>query len=242
MLLVVAALAGCTPDRGEPDAAATTASSWADAATSMPTPAASAAAVPVLAGAYAPREECVQQPGWPAFAARLRAAIKARDAQAVAALADPAVKLDFGGGGGRAELIARLNGTKVAKPLWSELDALGALGCAFDKDGEMASLPWFFQQDITPLDPFEVLLAAGPNVLLLSRPDPAAKPVARLSWVLVKPIDASDWEAPYQQVTVIDHVEKGYVATRDLRSQIGYRLIASRGPQGWKIDAFIAGD
>lgn len=236
-LAVAACLVGCTPEQPERDPVAVP----TDAVTAAPSPSASAA-LPLLTGAFAPKDECAAQPGWAAFADQLRAAIKARDAKAVAALADPAIKLDFGGGTGRDELIARLNGTTKFEPLWPQLEALGSLGCAFDKDGNRATMPWFFQQDIAPHDPFEVLLTVGPDQMLLTGPDPKSAPVARLSWVLVKPVGSSDWEARYQRVSVIDHVETGYVATKALRSQIDYRLLATRGPQGWQIDALIAGD
>lgn len=91
---------------------------------------------------YAPADECAALPGFPAFRDKLFAAAKTRDPEALAALAEPEVKLDFGGGAGIEELKKRLAARDA--PLWSELEALAGLGCAADKG--VATLPWIFSR------------------------------------------------------------------------------------------------
>src|SRR6187397_2444490 len=83
---------------------------------------------PLAQGKWAPRDDCAEVEGADQFRERLAAAIEARDADAVVALAADDIKLDFGGGEGTAELRSRLEDDSW--DLWEELDALMALGCA----------------------------------------------------------------------------------------------------------------
>jgi hypothetical protein len=196
-----------------------------------PTPTAS-----VASGTYAPRDECGKLPGADAFRAQLAAAVKARDAQAVARLAAEEVKLDFGEGAGRTELIARL--VDPDTELWTALDELTALGCAASGEGEF-TLPWYFAQDI-PIDPYDGMIVTGDNVPLLQSAEAGAQTVATLHWDAIELVAGLYPEKPFQQVKFGD--KQGYVATDKLRSLIDYRLIASNRGGAWHIDAFIAGD
>lgn len=243
LLAAMFAVGGCSAEPQDEAPQPTGTGPAVPAAVAPPSLAPSAPAGPrLVSGPYAPRDECSGQPGWTRFSGRLQAAVKARDAAALAALANPAVKLDFGGGAGRATLIERLTDAKRGPQLWAALDALAGLGCGFDRDSGIAVLPWFFQQDLSPQDPFEVMLAAGPAVPLRSGAAPDSEPLARLSWVLVKPAAPLVPGARQVRVTTLDSKLSGHVAAQDLRSQLDYRLIATRGPDGWRIDAFVAGD
>src|SRR5688572_9566566 len=82
---------------------------------------------PLARGKWAPQDNCAEVEGADQFRALLAAAIRARDVDGVVALAADDVKLDFGGGAGRAELRSRLADPSLG--LWDELDALMALGC-----------------------------------------------------------------------------------------------------------------
>src|SRR5688500_15717313 len=88
---------------------------------------------PLAKGEWAPRDDCGQVEGAGAFRERLAAAVEARDAEALVALAASDILLDFGGGSGTAELRARLEDASF--DLWDELDALLALGCAANDQG-----------------------------------------------------------------------------------------------------------
>jgi hypothetical protein len=200
-------------------------------------PAAAPTPTPTVAnGTYAPRDECAKLAGSEAFRQQLADAVKARDAQAVAALAAENVKLDFGDGAGRTELIARL--VEPDTELWAALDELVALGCAVSGESEL-TLPWYFAQDI-PVDPYDGMIVTGEAVPLLQSADAGAATVVTLNWDAIELVAGLYPEKPFQQVKFGD--KQGYVATDKLRSLIDYRLIAERGTDGWRISALIAGD
>lgn len=198
---------------------------------------------PVVFGRFAPRDDCRAQPGAEAFLASLVEAVARRDAGALAALAEPEVELDFGGGAGRDELRQRLAGTR-GEELWRALAALPPLGCAV-QGGELV-LPWFFAQDLGSDDAYDRMLVTGADLPLRAEPRDNATVVARLSWTLVEPLGGYDAEARFQHVRVADEQGgaslTGFVETANLRSPIDYRLVAARDGEGWRITAFIAGD
>src|SRR5690606_6435813 len=99
---------------------------------------------------FAPRDECAEVQGASVFQRQLAAAIEARDAEVLATLAAEDVKLDFGGGTGRAELQRRLADESTG--LWRELDELMRLGCAANDQGGI-TIPWYFDQDLGVSDP-----------------------------------------------------------------------------------------
>jgi hypothetical protein len=189
-------------------------------------------------GAYAPRDGCAQKPGATEFRRALVAAVKARDAEALAALAAPDVKLDFGGGAGRAELRKRLSDKDA--PLWEELDELLALGCAVNEQGGI-TMPWHFAQEIGGVDPMMGMIVTGEKVPLLDAPAEDAKPVAQLSWDAVELAGGLQPEAPFQKVTTTDG-KSGFVASDKLRSLIDYRIIASSRDGEWSFTTLVAGD
>ena len=188
---------------------------------------------------FAPIETCNRQPGAAQFRAALSRAVRARDAAALAALAAPDVKLDFGDGAGRAELRRRLTGVEGAK-LWRELDRILPLGCALQQ-GNLV-MPSIFAHDFGEIDAFDVMVVTGANVSLRSGPSAAAKPIRLLSWSLVEPLSGDDFERPFRRVRVHGGGPTGYVASAYLRSPLDYRLVVSRKGQDWRIDAFLAGD
>jgi hypothetical protein len=194
-------------------------------------------------GRFAPRDECARISGTAAFRAALSAAVRRRNVDALTALASDDVKLDFGGGAGKAELRKRLRG-KDGPELWRELTAMLSLGCSM-QSGNLV-LPWFNGADLGDIDPFEVLLVTGSNVPLYARPSASLRPVARLSWQLVKPLLDDKAVGPLQHVQLVGTSTTGYIEHARLRSQVSYRLIAQRvlrrGQQVWRFNTFIAGD
>lgn len=192
---------------------------------------------PLAKGKWAPQDTCAEVEGADEFRTRLAAAVKARDIDGVVALAADDVKLDFGGGGGSADLRKRLADPSLG--LWGELDALMALGCSANDQGGI-TIPWFFDQDIGNADPYFAMIVTGEDVPLLERPDPASKVVSTISWDLVE-IASLNPESAYQQVEFGDG-KVGFIATDKLRSLIDYRLTASSRNDRWRIISFVAGD
>jgi hypothetical protein len=194
------------------------------------------------AGPWAPRNECNGLPGGTDFLASLQAAIDTRDADALVALAADDVKLDFGGGAGRAQLRDRLVTDEGA--LWGALVELFALGCAATDETTM-TLPWYFAQEI-PVDPYMGAIVAGEDVPLYAAPGSNAEVAARLSWDAVEGLPSETAGAGNEFVRWTDpesgDVVEGYIASNSLRAIIDYRLIASRRNNRWHITALIAGD
>ena len=189
--------------------------------------------------AYQPRDECVKLPGFPAFRDAMFAATAKRDGEALVALADPAIHLDFGGGAGRDEFRKRLADPKSG--LWGEIAALAALGCA--ADGAVATMPAVFSRMPADVDAGRTMLVTGSEVPLRRKPSPAAPQVRKLNWALVTlKGEGFDPAAPYAQVAVADG-SSGYVATAKLRSVLDYRLVADKTEgEIYRITALIAGD
>jgi hypothetical protein len=191
---------------------------------------------PLAKGKWAPRDDCAKVEGADQFRERLAAAIEQRDVDALIALAADDIKLDFGGGGGTAELRTRLEDDSW--DLWKELDELMALGCAANDQGGI-TIPWLFDQDIGDADPYASMLVTGEDVPVYSGPDGDERRGA-ISWDLVE-IASLDPEKPRQQVELPDETT-GFIATDKLRSVIDYRLIASSRNGRWRITNLIAGD
>jgi hypothetical protein len=189
-------------------------------------------------GPYAPRDECTGLPGADAFRQQLAQAVKARDAEALIALAAPDVKLDFGGGAGSAQLQARLDEDNPT--LWDELDVLLTLGCAAEGQAGI-TLPWYFAQKIDAVDPMAGMIVMGENVPLRVAPDTDGETMKEISWDVVELIDGLEPEAPFQHVATTKG-QRGYIATDKLRSLIDYRLLASSRDGKWSITSLVAGD
>lgn len=192
---------------------------------------------PFAKGKWAPRDTCGSVEGANAFREQLASAIRARDTDAFAALAAEDIRLDFGGGAGKAELRTRLDDT--ALDLWDELRTLMTMGCSANAQGGI-TIPWYFDQDLGNVDPFEAMIVMGENIPVLERGLATSRRVASVSWDLVT-LAAPMSDKNHQQVELADGTT-GYIATGRLRSLVDYRLIASSRNGRWRITSFIAGD
>lgn len=203
-------------------------------------------------GPFAPRDECRELPRAAEFRRELSGAIAARDAEALVALAAEDIKLDFGGGSGKAELRRRL--TAEDGELWERLAPLTQLGCAVNSQGGM-TLPWYFEH-ATPADPYAAFIVTGENVPVHEAPDSAAPVIRRLSWDVVEAFGQATVEDPFRQVRLpaagqgetiavakkADEDIDGFIAQEHLRSLIDYRLIAASRNNRWRIISLVAGD
>lgn len=192
---------------------------------------------PLAQGPYAPRDTCGDLQGADEFRQNLAEAVRLRDADAFVALAAEDIKLDFGGGSGRAELRQRLTGDDWN--LWQELDELLALGCVVNKQGGL-TIPWYFEQRIAGVDPMAGMIVTGEDVPLRTSPEEEGTPLRTISWDVVE-IGSLRPDDTYQQVTTTEG-EQGFIATDKLRSLIDYRLSATRRNNRWSIVSFVAGD
>lgn len=189
---------------------------------------------------FAPRDRCGEVAGAAEFLAKLESAVKARDADALAALAAEDILLDFGGGSGRALLRQRLSDPDYH--LWIELERLLPLGCAPSAEGGI-TLPYYFAQDFGEIDPYATYIALGRKVPLYAKAEGDAV-VRYLDWepvTLAEFPDASEEEGPRSEVVLSDK-ERGFVERSQLRSLIDYRILAGPTERGWRMRVFIAGD
>lgn len=192
---------------------------------------------PLAKGKWAPRDTCAEVEGAAAFRQRLAAAVHARDDEALVALAAEDIRLDFGGGAGKQELRERLDDGALG--LWEELRTLISLGCSANEQGGI-TIPWYFDQNLGGVDPFETMIVTGENVPVHERALATSRRVASVSWDLVT-LTAPLTDTRYQRVELSDG-RTGYIATGQLRSLIDYRLIASSRNGRWRITSFVAGD
>lgn len=193
---------------------------------------------PRQAGRFAPRDDCTKVPGASAFRERLAEAVVRRDGPAVAALADPAIRLTFGDDNGRDRLLQRLQAPDGEA--MRELGALLPLGCAIDEGGGL-TMPWFFAQDMGEIEAYDAMLVKGVDVALRAGPEPGAPVSRKLSWDVVTLVAGLYPDQPVQRVRTSDGVV-GYLPTASLRSLLDYRLLATRVGGEWRITAFVAGD
>jgi hypothetical protein len=226
-LLLLCAGCGSPDDAGDADAS------------KEPVAAATVASTePPVKGRLAPRNDCSKLAGADGFRQALIEAVQLRDTEAVVALADPAIKLDFGGGGGVAELRQQLPGPGAE--LWKSLEQLLQLGCASNPQGNLV-IPWVFAQDLDSVDTSVALLVTGEDVPVLTAPRASTEEVTRISWEFVSAANGMDRNQPYTQVT-FPLKQHGYIATDKLRSVLDYRLLAAKRSGEWRIEALVRGD
>lgn len=193
---------------------------------------------PRQSGPLAPRDECGALDGADSFRKALADAVITRDTEALVALADADIKLDFGGGDGVAELRRRLS--DPGYHIWEELEKVMPLGCAVNSQGGI-TMPWYFAQDFGEIDGFSAMIVMGEDVPMRTAPRSDANMISSMSWDFVEM--KSDLGGKEDFVAVGDYRGgEGYIRQSKLRSLVDYRLIAERVGNQWMITAFVAGD
>ena len=235
-LCAALALAACS--QAEEPASPASATAPSDTASEPASDAASNAQT--ASGPLAPRDECASVEGLGELQTALKKAVAARDADALMALVDRNVQLDYGGGSGQAELRKRLTDPEYL--LWDEIGQALALGCGFDKSADgnsYATWPWYFSKDLIPLDPFEAMIVTGTDVPLRDGASATAKQIGTVSWDYVQLKEYS--EDPFPPVVTRDG-KAGFMDAKALRSLVDYRIMADKIDGKWKVTTIIAGD
>jgi hypothetical protein len=231
LALTLAGLSACSQENAPSDAIK-------KAADSVVNNVGGSAPVKLAVGKYAPQDECKAVPGAEDFRAQLAAAIEAKDADRLAALAAPDVKLDFGGGSGVGALRSRLSEKKP--DLWGELAQLMTLGCAVNKQGGI-TIPWYAAAPMDDVDPATAMLVVGEKVPLRTSLDKTSAEAEEISWDVVALVGGLQPDEAFQKVRTSDGTV-GFVATDKLRSLLDYRLIASSRDGKWSFTSLVAGD
>ena len=191
-------------------------------------------------GPYAPRNECLDEPGAGEFLASLRKAVQARDTKLLAPLVAEDIRLDFGGGAGRATLAERLAENEGA--LWEQLDEVLTLGCA--SDGATLTMPWYFAQDIGSRDPYGAFVVTGEGIPVYAS-SRSEETLQTLDWAMVDSVaytEIVEDDGSGRREMQLDDGTRGFIDEQNLRALIGYRLLASRRNNRWRITSFVAGD
>ena len=207
-----------------------TASSPETVATSAPEPAApSCTSAP---NRLCPSDEGPSDPTFAAYRDELRAAVKAKDLAKVKSMIDPAIRTDFGGGGGEGSF----------KPDWEKLEAALALGGSFRGEGadRMFWAPYVYANWPDAFDAFSYVAAVRDDAIVRASPDDTSAEVARLQWDIVELVQGPRHDT-WRQVRTADRKE-GWVRAADVRSPIDYRAGFSKRSGTWKMEAFVAGD
>lgn len=209
------------------------------------------AALAALAGSVAlaqprprrllPIDEAASRPDFFTFRAQLLTAVARHDAAGLMAVVHAGIKCDFGGGEGKAYFEEYWKPSAADSRVWAELGAVLALGGTFTT-GETFVAPYVFSRWPGSVDAFEHVAVVGDRVRIRAAPRTDAESVHISSFEILQvarqPPDIPDeWTA-----VMLPAARTGYVATRFVRSPIGYRASFSRLEGRWQMRLFIAGD
>jgi hypothetical protein len=231
-VLSAALLSGC--EARQPSAPSTEPATPVTTSSSAPANAPSPELPRVEGPKLPPVDEGTQDASFAAYRAELVAAVRARDAERVAALSDPDIRLSFGGDGG-----AKALRDALARPgVWEDFEQLLSLGGKFQGEGETRSFwaPYVYSAWPDRQDAFESMVVIGADVPLRESNAADAKTIALLSHDIV-----ARAEGPSVNVKTAD-ARTGWVDPRNLRSPVGYRAGFMKSGGRWRMNALVAGD
>ena len=188
-----------------------------------------------------PVDQAATQPDFFTFRAQLLTAVARHDAAALMAVVHPNIKCDFGGGEGKAFFEEYWKPSAPGSEVWAELAAVLALGGTFSTPDTFVA-PYVFSRWPQGVDAFEHVAVVGDRVRIRTAPRPDAEAAAVSSFEIL-PLARQSGDAPEEWTAVTLAGKKiGYVASRFVRSPIGYRAYFSREDGRWRMLMFIAGD
>lgn len=190
-----------------------------------------------------PVDEASREPSLVAFRSALLAAIDRRDTEALLAALDPHIRTSFGEGGGIDAFRKQWKPEQRDSRIWTELEQILKLGGTFQKGGNVPRFwtPYVYSAWPDRQDAFEAYAVIAANVPLHQSNDATSQPIATLAYDIVTRVGQNDADAPMHHVRTSDGHE-GFVEARFLRSPIDYRAGLVKRADGWKIEAFVAGD
>ena len=181
-------------------------------------------------------DEASKDPSSAAYRDELLAAIRARGAKKVVSLADPGIRLSFGGTGGRAAFEEALK-----EEIWGELESIIAMGGTFREGGSFWA-PYVYSAWPDAHDAFEHLAVIADDVPLRESGDANAPAIATLSRDIVKRAGEPGADpGPWTKVTTADG-KTGFVESKFVRSPVDYRAGFNKTADGWRMTALVAGD
>ena len=192
-------------------------------------------------GRLLPVDEAVTRPDFFTFRAQLLTAIARHDAAALMAVVHPDIKCDFGGGEGKAFFEERWKPGAPDSQVWPELAAVLALGGTFSAADTFVA-PYVFSRWPQSADSFEHVAVVGDRVNIRAAPRADAESAGVSSFDILSLARQSE-QTPEGWTTVqLSGKRVGYIASRFVRSPIGYRAYFSRQDGRWQMLMFLAGD
>jgi len=186
-----------------------------------------------------PVDEARQQPDFLAFRTELQQTVAKRDVEALLRIVHPQIKNGFGGDDGIAAFRRLWRLDEGNSELWAELGAVLSLGGTF-QGPETFVAPYVFSRWPDDLDSFDHVAVVGSGVRVRSGPSTDTRPLESLTFAILRRGDGGD-EQPWTPVVLADG-RKGFVASRYVRSPVGYRAYFSRAGGRWQMTLLVAGD
>ena len=189
-----------------------------------------------------PADEAAADPSYLTFRSRLLAAAARHDTTAVLRAFAPTATVSFG---------AEASGAAGVREVWLGPDGPGAaaffaelagtLGLGSAVDGELVAAPSMFLRFPPEVDVFGHVIVTGESVLVRDAPSLSGAVLGSVSYAVL-PVDAgrgyTDGWVPVRLATE----ERGWISARYVREPLGYRVGMEKGPRGWQITFFVAGD
>lgn len=188
-----------------------------------------------------PIDEAASRPDFFTFRAQLLTAVARHDAAALMAVVHPNIKCDFGGGEGKAYFEEHWKPSMADSQVWAELGAVLALGGTFTT-GETFVAPYVFSRWPEGVDAFEHVAVVGDRVRIRAAPRTDAESAHVSSFEILQVSRQSAGIPDEWTAVMLSAGRTGYIATRLVRSPIGYRASFSRLDGRWQMLLFIAGD
>jgi hypothetical protein len=188
-----------------------------------------------------PVDEASRDPSFAAFRGRLLSVIAKRDADALLRVVAPDVLTSFGPESGIGAFRATWHPERNDSEVWPTLRRALELGGSFV--GNEFCAPYVSSAFPDDLDGFTSAVVISPHAPLRASPRPQASVIAYLANEIVEVQPGSlDEGGGWVAVIRTAAPRRGYVARRYLRSPIDYRACFARGPNGWRMTSFVAGD
>ena len=190
-----------------------------------------------------PVDESASRPDFAAFRTRLMDAVARRDAAAILDIVHPDIKNGFGGNEGIEEFKEMWRLDQPDSEFWKEFGKVMTLGGVFE-GAEYFTAPYTFSRWPYGVDSFDFVAVIGSNVRIRTMPMPDAPVLAQVSHLILE-LDpeslSKDWMTEEWTAVRVDG-QKGYIATRFIRSPVDYRARFQFIDGRWRLIFFLAGD
>ena len=189
------------------------------------------------AGRLCPVDEGPRDATFLAFREALKDAVNRKDEARLLELVDPAIRTNFGGGGGHDDFRNQWKTSSPDSERWRELTQIITLGGTFKETSFWA--PYVYSAWPDAVDPFEHVAAIRAGVPIRSEASQQASVVTEVDWEILRVLPGTN--AAWKHVKTSGGQE-GWALASDVRSPIGYRAGFSKRSGAWKMEALVAGD